>query len=248
MFPNCSNSLVADLSGEKIKQQNKKLNIAPAPAREARSQPLTVAQGVVKMLENLGVQYAFGVSGGAIAPIWASLEKSSIGVYHFRHESGAAFAAVESHFASDRPVAVFATTGPGITNILTGLFAARWEGAKVIFLSPFTSAPQRGRWAFQETSAYTMPIASLFTSGELFHYAATLESAEELAAVSRRLTLGLTQPGGFVAHVSIPTAIQSSLLEVPLPQANFLGALATAPEKQKLSRSSRTQEPSLRGY
>ncbi|NER35281.1 MAG: thiamine pyrophosphate-binding protein [Oscillatoria sp. SIO1A7] len=230
MFPNSSKSLVADFSGEKIKQQNKKLNIAPAPAREARSQPLTVAQGVVKMLENLGVQYAFGVSGGAIAPIWASLEKSSIGVFHFRHESGAAFAAVESHFASDRPVAVFATTGPGITNILTGLFAARWEGAKVIFLSPSTSAPQRGRWACQETSAYTTPIGDLFTSGKLFHYATSLESAEELPEVYRRLTLGLTRPGGFVANLNIATAIQSSLLKAPLPQANFLGAMATASE------------------
>ena len=229
MFPNSSKSLVSDFSRQKIKQHNATPSIATT--REARSQPLTVAQGVVKMLENLGVQYAFGVSGGAIAPLWASLEKSSIGVFHFRHESGAAFAAVESNFASDRPVAVFATTGPGITNILTGLFAARWEGAKVIFLSPSTSAPQRGRWAFQETSAYTTPIGSLFTSGKLFHYAATLESAEELPEISRRLTLGLTRPGGFVAHVSIPTAIQSSLLKAPLPQASFSGALATAPEK-----------------
>lgn len=183
------------------------------------------------MLENLGVQYAFGVSGGAIAPIWASLEKSSIGVFHFRHESGAAFAAVESHFASDRPVAIFTTTGPGITNALTGLFAARWEGAKVIFLSPSTSAAQRGLWAFQETSPYAMPIGGILTSGTLFHYGTTVESSAELPKISRRLAMGLSQPGGFVAHLSIPTTIQSSSLEKPLPEVMFSGALATAPDR-----------------
>lgn len=68
-------------------------------------------------------------------------------VLHLRHEVGAA---IEVYFASDRPVVVFTTTGPGITNALTGLLAARWEGAKVILVSASTSASQRGRWAIQE--------------------------------------------------------------------------------------------------
>ncbi|MEA5472067.1 thiamine pyrophosphate-dependent enzyme [Spirulina sp. 06S082] len=171
---------------------------------------VSVAEAVVTMLRELGVEYAFGVSGGAIAPLWSALEASKIQVLHFRHETGAAFAAAEAYFASDRPVVIFTTTGPGLTNAITGLLSARWEGAKVIFISPSTSSPQRGRWAFQETSGYTMPVSGLFTSGSLFHYAHTLESGEELPQVSRRLEAGLNQPGGFVAHVSIPTGIQSS--------------------------------------
>ncbi|MCL1475206.1 thiamine pyrophosphate-dependent enzyme [Argonema antarcticum] len=175
----------------------------------------SVAETVVKMLEDLGVKYAFGVSGGAIAPVWAALENSAIQVIHFRHEAGAAFAATEAYFASGDPVAVFTTAGPGITNALTGLFAARWEGAKVILISPSTSQPLRGRWACQETTSFTMP-SDLFTLGSLFHYAVSIETGTELTEISLRLAQGLGITGGFVAHLSIPTAIQSSGSSTPL--------------------------------
>ena len=190
----------------------------------------TVAQALVKLLEKLGVKSAFGVSGGGIGPMWATLEHSLIKVLHFRHETGAAFAAMESYFATNRPTVVFTTTGPGITNALTGLLAARGDGAKVIFLSASTSAVSRGRAACQETSTYNMPSSGLFTSGPLFHYATTVENSEQLPEVARRLALGLTKPGGFVAHVSIPTAIQTSLLNAPLAPVTFSRSLPTAEE------------------
>jgi acetolactate synthase I/II/III large subunit len=197
---------------------------------QSESTHLTVADTVVKMLKDLGVRHAFGVSGGAIASLWASLEHSTIDVLHFRHEAGAVFAAIESYFANNRPVVIFTTTGPGITNALTGLFAARWEGAKVIFLSPATSALQRGRWAFQETSTYTMPSEVFCSSSSLFHYASSIESGEELPEIARRLALGLGRPGGFVAHLSVPTTIQSSFLKAPLPSVTFSQTLTAAGE------------------
>ena len=66
----------------------------------------TVSQAIVEMLEKMGVEYAFGVSGGAIAPMWHTLQHSAIEVLHFRHEAGAAFAATEAYFAKDKPVVV----------------------------------------------------------------------------------------------------------------------------------------------
>ncbi|MBD2385489.1 ScyA-related TPP-binding enzyme [Cylindrospermum sp. FACHB-282] len=207
---------------------------APTPnGKSIQLEPtnLTVAQAVVKMLEDLGVRRAFGVSGGAIAPFWATLTHSSIEVLHFRHEAGAAFAATEAYIANGEPVVVFTTTGPGITNALTGLMAARWEGAKVIFLSASTSAPQRGRWGCQETSAYTMPISGIFTSGPLFNYATTLENDVELPEVACRLANGLARPEGFVAHISIPTGIQTSLSNVSMPRVNSTHTLATLNEE-----------------
>jgi acetolactate synthase-1/2/3 large subunit len=206
-------------------------NLPEQPFHSKPSATFSVAEAVVKILEDMGVQYAFGVSGGAIAPMWAALHQSSIQVLHFRHEAGAAFAATEAYFASDRPVVVFTTTGPGIINALTGLFAARWEGAKVIFLSPSTSASQRGRWAFQETSTYTMPSAGLFTSEPLFHYATTLECSDELAKVHRRLALGIARSDGFVAHLNIPTNIQTSSVKTSLPRVAFSFAPATVNEE-----------------
>jgi thiamine pyrophosphate-dependent acetolactate synthase large subunit-like protein len=128
-----------------------------APTQINGSSQLTVAQAIAKILADIGVSHAFGVSGGAMATVWAALSNHpQIEVIHCRHEGGAAFAATENHFASDRPVVVFTTAGPGITNALTGILAARGEGAKVILISACTSAPQRGRWAIQETSSNTI--------------------------------------------------------------------------------------------
>lgn len=187
---------------------------------------LTVAQGLVEILENLGVEEAFGVSGGAMATLWNALSNSpSIDVLHCRHEGGAAFAAAEAHFASDRPMVAFSTAGPGITNALTGLLAARDEGAKVIHLSACTSAPQRGRWAIQETSDQTIPQGGIFTSGALFNYATVLESPQQLPQIARKLALGLAQPGGFVAHISIPTLVQSAPIETHIPEVDLTPAL-----------------------
>ena len=184
---------------------------------------LTVAQAIIKVLEEIGVRQAFGVSGGAMATLWAALSNSPlIQVIHCRHEGGAAFAATEAYFASNRPVVVFTTAGPGITNALTGLFAARDEGAKVIHLSACTSAAQRGRWAIQETSSYTLPQESFFTAGQLFHEATVLESPKQLPQIARRLALGVAGTGGFVAHISIPTGVQSTPIDTPLPPAQLM--------------------------
>ena len=81
------------------------------------------------MFVRLGVKQAFGVSGGAMAALWDALSSSPLGVYHFRHETGAAFAAIEAGFAGGRPTVLFTTTGPGLTNALTGIVAAR-DGAR----------------------------------------------------------------------------------------------------------------------
>jgi acetolactate synthase-1/2/3 large subunit len=144
------------------------------------------------------------------------MRRSSIQTYQCRHEGGAGFAAIESYFADGHPSVVFATVGPGLTNALTGLFAARWEDAKVLLLTPMTTPALRGRWAFQETSAHTTPLGGIFEAGALFHYTATLESDSQLPDVARRIALGFARPNGFVAHLSIPRPVQLVTSEKPL--------------------------------
>ena len=178
--------------------------------------PPTVSAAIVEMLFSLGVRHAFGVSGGSIASVWAALSASNLRVVHFRHESGAAFAAIEAHFATDAPVVVFTTTGPGLTNALTGLLAARGEGAKIILLSACTTAAHRGRWAIQETDSDTMP-PGLTSAGPLFHMATVVESADALPQIARRLANGLARPGGFVCHLAIPTGVQTASVAGRLP-------------------------------
>lgn len=168
------------------------------------------AEALVAALVQLGVEQAFGVFGGGIAPFCEALSRSPIRLMHFRHEAGAAFAAIESSLASGKLTVVVATTGPGLTNLYTGMVAARSEGAKVLFVSGATSAAQRGRMAFQETSAYASTVSSLFAQGPLFNFATMVEDPAELEVVASRLSNGMTRPGAFVAHLGLPLATQTA--------------------------------------
>lgn len=196
--------------GDRVASQEP--DILPLP----RVDDATVVGALIEHLAELGVEQAFGVSGGAIALLFDALTESKIKLCHFRHETGAAFAATEAHFASGKPTVVFATTGPGTLNALTGITAAKWDGAKVILITGATSAAQRGRWATQETSSYTMPQDALYAQGPLFDFAVRMEHASELPEVERRLSLGLSRPGGFVAHVCLPMGIQANRIERPV--------------------------------
>ena len=207
------------------RQADQQLKIVSVDEPEVTPEPslspdTTLVSAIVQSLHQLGVEKAFGVSGGAIALLFDALEESDIELHHFRHESGAAFSAAEGYFASGKPSLVFATTGPGILNALTGLTAARWDGAKVILVSGATSSAQRGRWATQETSSYTLPQDALYTKGPIFDFAIRLEHASEFPEVVKRLSLGLSRPGGFVGHVCLPMSLQSSRVDRPSSHPN----------------------------
>lgn len=190
------------------------------------------AEALVEALEALGVEHAFGIFGGGIAPFCEALSRSSIRLLHFRHEGGAAYAAIESSLASGKLTVVLATTGPGLTNLYTGMVAARSEGAKVLFVSGCTPAAQRGRMAFQETRAYSSTMSSLFSQGPLFHYAAMVEDASELEVVAARLRSGSAQAGGFVAHLGLPLTTQTAKLRDVRPSRLSSGAPPTCDREQ----------------
>ena len=185
-----------------------------APPHLTVSRPATVVSALVDMFVRLGAKEAFGVSGGAMAALWDALSSSSLGVYHFRHETGAAFAAIEAGFASGRPMVLFTTAGPGLTNALTGIVAARDERARVIVVSAYTSASSRGRFAIQETSRSTL-APSLYDAGRPFHFATVVDDPTQLAAVERELAAGLGRRSGFVAHLALDTAVQRAPAALP---------------------------------
>lgn len=168
----------------------------------------TVAEELLRALYTLGARQAFGLVGGAIAPFCDTLARSELRSFQLRHEGGALFSAVEASLATGRPTVAFVTTGPGLLNALTGAVAARWEGARVVLISGATSAPQRGRWAVQESGPATLPADTVYRPGPVFHDAALLEGPEDVAAALERLAVGLTRPGGFVAHYALPIAVQ----------------------------------------
>lgn len=172
----------------------------------------TVVDALAEALYALGAREAWGLVGGGIAPMAEALAKSALVVRHARHEGGAAFAATEASIANERPVVVFVTTGPGLFNALNGLVAAKWDGARVVLVSGSTSPAQRGRFAVQETSPFTLPTSALHAPSELFDLALELAGPEQLEPTLRRLELALARPRGVVAHLALPLTVQTSTL------------------------------------
>ncbi len=188
------------------------MHSAPSLTQSDASPAGTVASLLAEKLREMGVAQAFGVMGGAIAPFFKAVFERDINVVHCRHEAGAAFAAIEASIATRRPVLVFTTAGPGISNAITGMLAARWEGAQVIFVSACSSPAHRGRVATQETTQQTMLGTGLYMAGGPLHFAATIDHPQQLGPTLAQLANGLRRPGAFVAHVSLPIASQNAMV------------------------------------
>jgi acetolactate synthase-1/2/3 large subunit len=180
------------------------------------------------MLLGLGVRSVYGILGGAIAPFGDVLGRSELRFFAMRHEGGAAFAATEASLAAGRPTACVTTTGPGLTNALTGILAARSEGAHVIVISASTSPRQRGRFAVQETSDLGLVSPSALPAA--FDLATTLESPEQLVDLAVRLSAGLARVQGFVAHVALPLSLQRAAFAEHLPALSAPPGHAPSPE------------------
>ncbi len=187
----------------------------PVPV-DAPAHPQNVAETLALSLWQAGVTHGFGLIGGAIAPFARALHESPIELVHCRHESGAVFGALEGYFASGRPGLVFTTTGPGLTNALTGIAAARWEGGKVVLVSAATAPANRGRWAFQETGRVAASTCGGVTAGALFDYAELLDDPAALPTVTSRLARGLARPGPFLAHLQVPVSVQAAPCPAPI--------------------------------
>jgi len=118
------------------------------------------AQALVKCLENFGVEYIWGLSGGAAIPIFDALVGSKIKLILTRHEQGATHMADGYARATGRPGVVLVTSGPGATNTVTGILTAHMDSVPIIVLTGQTITSMLGKDAFQEADivGITMPI------------------------------------------------------------------------------------------
>ncbi|HET9387629.1 MAG TPA: biosynthetic-type acetolactate synthase large subunit [Gemmatimonadales bacterium] len=122
---------------------------------------LTGAQIICRTLVDAGVEVMFGYPGGAIMPFYDALHGHA-GLRHVlvRHEQAAAHAADGYARAAQRVGVCVATSGPGATNLVTGLAAAHMDGSPVLAITGQVGRPMLGRDAFQETDVVgvTMPV------------------------------------------------------------------------------------------
>src|SRR5260370_22581091 len=122
---------------------------------------LTGAQIICRTLVDAGVEVLFGYPGGAIMPFYDGLHGDA-GLRHIlvRHEQAAAHAADGYARAGNRVGVCIATSGPGATNLVTGLATAHMDGSPVLAVTGQVGRPMLGRDAFQETDVVgvTMPV------------------------------------------------------------------------------------------
>ena len=119
-------------------------------------------QALVRCLENEGVEYIFGYSGGAAIPIFDALvtTDTKIKFVLVRHEQGAVHMADGYARATGRPAVVLVTSGPGATNTLTGIMTAHMDSVPMIVVSGQSVSWMLGKDAFQEADIFgiTMPV------------------------------------------------------------------------------------------
>jgi acetolactate synthase I/II/III large subunit len=117
------------------------------------------AEIVLRCLRAEGVDLVFGYPGGAIMPLYDALDGSGVRHVLTRHEQGAVFAA-EGYARSTGKVGVaIATSGPGATNLVTGIADAKMDSVPLVCLTGQVRSPLIGTDAFQETDVFGMTLS-----------------------------------------------------------------------------------------
>jgi acetolactate synthase-1/2/3 large subunit len=122
---------------------------------------MTGAQIICESMVKEGVEVIFGLPGGAVIPLYDTLPQyDQLRHVLVRHEQGAAHAADGYARASGRVGVCFATSGPGATNLVTGIANASMDSVPMVVITGQVARPFIGRDAFQEvdTTGITLPI------------------------------------------------------------------------------------------
>ncbi len=122
-------------------------------------QKYTGASLTLKLLEQQGVTEIFGYPGGAIMPFYDALYDSPIKHYLCRHEQGAAFGALGYTKASGKIGVCVATSGPGATNLLTGIADAMADSVPMIAITGQVPTKAMGSDGFQEVDIIGLSLA-----------------------------------------------------------------------------------------
>ena len=148
----------------------------------------TGAQALLRELEALGTTIVFGYPGGAIMPVYDALIDSSLQHILVRHEQGAALAACGYARVTGQVGVCIATSGPGATNLLTGIADAWLDSVPMVAITGQVPMAVMGTDAFQEVDIFgmTLPIVKhSFIVKSADEVAATLRAAFAIALAGR---------------------------------------------------------------
>lgn len=177
------------------------------------------ALALIRALEAQGVDTMFGYPGGAIMPVYDALLDSGIRHILTRHEQGAALAAIGYARASGKVGVCMATSGPGATNLVTGIADAFLDSVPLVAITGQVPTSLMGTDAFQEVDVFgiTMPIVKhSFLLRRASDVAETVREAFRIAADGR--------PGPVL--IDIPKDVANGVCE---PDLRSVAAARSAP-------------------
>ncbi len=186
---------------------------------------MNAAQCLIQTLDAMGVTTIFGYPGGAIMPVYDALLDGRVRHILTRHEQGAALAAVGYARSSGRVGVCLATSGPGATNLVTGLADAYMDSVPIVAITGQVPTPLMGTDAFQEVDIFgiTMPVVKhSFLVRRASDICGILHEAFRLAASGR--------PGPVL--IDIPKDVARDKAEFVPPPAVAREFVPAAPESQ----------------
>lgn len=159
--------------------------------REEKEMLLSGAQILMEELVQQGVKTVFGYPGGAVLDIYDELYKNSNRIHHIisAHEQGAAHAADGYARASGKVGVVIATSGPGATNLVTGIANAYLDSVPIVAFTGNVAVPLLGKDSFQEVDivGITQPIVKHnFIVRDVSHLEKTIKEAFLIANSGRK--------------------------------------------------------------
>ena len=165
---------------------------------------------MVRELEELGVRHIFGYPGGAIMPFYDALLESSLEHVLCRHEQGAAFAAGGYARATRRVGVCVATSGPGATNLVTGIADAFMDSVPLVAITGQVPTALLGTDAFQEVDivGMTLPVVK---------HSFLIRRAEDIAPTVREAFRIATEGRPGPVLIDLPKDLATQVVE-PSPQ------------------------------
>ncbi|WP_395648357.1 acetolactate synthase 2 catalytic subunit [Terricaulis sp.] len=181
---------------------------APLPNPIADPAPKSGARLLVEALDAQGVEFVFGYPGGAIMPVYDAITGARFKHILVRHEQGAAFAADAYARVTGKPGVCMATSGPGATNLVTGIANAMLDSAPMVCITGNVASPLMGTDAFQEIDilGVTLPIVK--------HSWIARDPAEIPALVAEAFHVATSGRPGPVL-VDLPKDVQIALAQAP---------------------------------
>jgi len=199
-----------------------------APSAPPRT--VTAAEAAVRVMESEGVELAFGIPGASILPLYDALRRSSIRHVVVRHEEGATHAADGYARATGKVGVAIATSGPGGTNFVTGLYTAQADSIPIITVTGQVPVSQLHREGFQavDIAEIVKPVVKKsFLVKEAAQIPWVFREAFRIARDGR--------PGP--VHIDLPQDVQQQLIAFDHEVDEPLPLFKTPPPAAKVRRA-----------